>query len=473
MSDEIQFGELEESIPAQQRRPDQNKLFAVAAVGDPTARDLPIFVDLDVLIDMERHALADTTVELGGVMLGGQFEDAEGNPFVLASESLRAEHYESTKGSFKFTHETWAAITRQRDEFPDDLQMVGWYHTHPDWGVFLSGMDMFICDNFFNRPLDIALVIDPCRDDRGMFQWVVTDDGQQIRQTDGFYLFTSRLREAELIQFCELLQSENMSHDPRYASGGTQSSSPIVHIHDQRSSGNNIAGALAGAMMFQFLFLLVICWKVFVPSEEGKDAATKLSTAVEKLEALEKIESTRRAAAKDLWEVDLKVRAMDNALANAGKIEPGELTRAAATAVSTATLSEQVRTGAAQTISLNKALEKAEADRDEAVATTKRARESRAKTDAEAKVLAANNKELLAEVQKWKSDKASVAFKALMSDYRWLTGMALATLVLICGTIYATLSIRQASEASLDGPDERGSGPASDAPSWDSTEDSR
>jgi proteasome lid subunit RPN8/RPN11 len=40
--------------------------------------------------------------------------------------------------------------------------MVGWYHTHPDWGVFLSSMDMFICDNFFNK-LDVAYVIDPWR----------------------------------------------------------------------------------------------------------------------------------------------------------------------------------------------------------------------------------------------------------------------------------------------------------------------
>ena len=167
MDDGIQFGEVEEVSREKRLRPDQNKHYAIVEYESPREGELPVFVDLDTMRDMESHAVTDTSVELGGVLLGGQYEDEDGNPFVLVSDSLRAEHYEATKGSFKFTHETWTTISRQRDEFPDDLQMVGWYHTHPDWGVFLSGMDMFICDNFFNRELDVALVIDPCRGDRG------------------------------------------------------------------------------------------------------------------------------------------------------------------------------------------------------------------------------------------------------------------------------------------------------------------
>ena len=100
----------------------------------------------------------------------------QGRSFVVITDSLRAEHYENSKGSFKFTHETWSDITRKRDEFPADLQMVGWYHTHPGWGVFLSGMDTFICGHFFNKPLDVALVVDPCQQERAFFQWTTTGD---------------------------------------------------------------------------------------------------------------------------------------------------------------------------------------------------------------------------------------------------------------------------------------------------------
>ena len=104
MSDDIQFGDVEEAQPQKDLRPDRNRHFAVVAYGKPVERDLPIFVDLDVLLDMETHAATDTSVELGGVMLGGHYHDEDGKPFVVITDTLRAEHYESTKGSFKFTH---------------------------------------------------------------------------------------------------------------------------------------------------------------------------------------------------------------------------------------------------------------------------------------------------------------------------------------------------------------------------------
>src|SRR5205823_6671169 len=196
----------EQAAPARALRPDENRHYAVVAYGEPEPGDLPIYVDLDVLADMEVHARSDMSVELGGVLLGGTYEDESGQPFVVITDSLRAKHYESTKGSFKFTHDTWAAITRERDQFPAELKMVGWYHTHPDWGVFLSGMDMFICDNFFNKRLDAAYVIDPCRGDRGMFQWT-GNPRQRVRRTGGFFVTASRFRAAELEHYVAELSS--------------------------------------------------------------------------------------------------------------------------------------------------------------------------------------------------------------------------------------------------------------------------
>ena len=100
---EIEFGEIEAGQHARRLRPDRNRQFCVMACGRPADDDLPIFVDLDALGDMEAHALSETRRELGGVMLGGQYEDDQGRPFVLIADSLRARHYESTASSFKFT----------------------------------------------------------------------------------------------------------------------------------------------------------------------------------------------------------------------------------------------------------------------------------------------------------------------------------------------------------------------------------
>ncbi|NLX55846.1 MAG: hypothetical protein GXY58_12085 [Planctomycetaceae bacterium] len=215
MDSDIQFGELEETPRQQQLRPDQNRHFAVVACQNPAAGDLPIYVDIDVLRDVEAHAASNLEAELGGVLLGGQYQDDKGCAFVVISGSLRAEHYEHSKGSFKFTHETWAEITRQRDAFPDNLQMVGWYHTHPGWGVFLSGMDTFICSHFFNRPLDVALVVDPCQQERAFFQRT-TRGPRQTRLTRGFYLTGSHSRLPELQAYAAQLEGQIlMPGDPR------------------------------------------------------------------------------------------------------------------------------------------------------------------------------------------------------------------------------------------------------------------
>ena len=215
MSSEIQFGDVEQNEPQVAVRPDRDAHYCIAAVGDIDEQNLPIFVDLDVMRDMEAHAHTNTRVELGGVMLGKQCIDSNGKPFVVVTDSLRARHYEATRGSFKFTHETWSQITGERNRFHPDLEMVGWYHTHPGWTVFLSPMDLFICNNFFNRDLDVALVIDPCNDDRGWFQW---DETHQTQRTGGFYLTSIRYREHELNHFASLYNHEPiMNSDPRYS----------------------------------------------------------------------------------------------------------------------------------------------------------------------------------------------------------------------------------------------------------------
>jgi len=197
MVDEMEFGQVETPPPAQRLRPDRDGRYAVVACGIPLADELPIFVDVDTLRALETHAVSDTRVELGGVLLGGQHTDDQQRPFVVIADALPARHYESTLGSFKFTHETWAEFTRQRAALPGDWQIVGWYHTHPHWGVFLSEWDHFICAHFFSRPADVALVIDPCQGDRGFFPWVDLA-ARHTRRSGGFYVFASRRRAVEL-----------------------------------------------------------------------------------------------------------------------------------------------------------------------------------------------------------------------------------------------------------------------------------
>lgn len=263
---EIEFGEVEATSHERRLRPDRNRQFCVVACGRPGGDDLPIFIDLDALGDIEAHALSNTRVELGGVLLGGQYEDDQGRPFVLIVDTLRARHYESTARSLKFTHETWAEFTRQRAARPADLQIVGWYHTHPNMGIFLSEMDHFICEHFFGRSGDVALVVDPCQGQRGFFHWAGEVPDRTTR-TGGFYVFASRHREPELTSFAAYLEGKIMgASGPR--SGGIPVAgmpypvSPVPYV-DPRNAW--LGPVMLGMMFIQFLLLALLTWKTLTP----------------------------------------------------------------------------------------------------------------------------------------------------------------------------------------------------------------
>ena len=48
------------------------------------------------------------------------------------------------KAEVTFTHETWNKINAEMDSRFAHLAIVGWYHSHPDFGVFLSDRDLQI-----------------------------------------------------------------------------------------------------------------------------------------------------------------------------------------------------------------------------------------------------------------------------------------------------------------------------------------
>lgn len=318
MDSEIQFGPIEESQPRTGIRPDRDRHFQVVMVGN-VGDDLPIFVDLDTMREMEAHARTDTSVELGGVLLGYQREDAEGGPFVVVTDCLRAKEYQATRGSFKFTHDTWNQITRDRAQFDPDLEMVGWYHTHPGWGVFLSHMDLFICENFFQRPLDVALVIDPCNDDRGWFQWV-RGKSKTTRRTGGFFLMAHHARRDELEFFRRVLEGRAPAYlDPRYqekswagATAGLATWNDAVptlngeqETMDSRRWLFDIA--VLGSLAIQLCLVGLIAWRLLAPMSDeraGRDPQVG-SASIEQPALPEQIEQLAEQTRREVRESTL------------------------------------------------------------------------------------------------------------------------------------------------------------------------
>jgi proteasome lid subunit RPN8/RPN11 len=129
-----------------------------------------VYFSPEVHAALWKHAGEDTSVEICGVLVGTWHRDEVG-PFVKVVESIRGEGAETRFAEVTFTHQTWAKINAEMDTKFTDKKIVGWYHTHPDFGIFLSDRDRFIQEHFFSGPGQVAHVIDPVRRTEGVFIW--------------------------------------------------------------------------------------------------------------------------------------------------------------------------------------------------------------------------------------------------------------------------------------------------------------
>lgn len=122
-----------------------------------------------VLEAIRQHGEELPDLEVCGVLVGNVLHD-DGGAFLYVQACIRGEHADSRSAQVTFKAETWIHIHERMDQYPGQ-RILGWYHTHPDFGIFLSPADLYIHENFFNLAWQIAYVLDPVRSEDGMFLW--------------------------------------------------------------------------------------------------------------------------------------------------------------------------------------------------------------------------------------------------------------------------------------------------------------
>jgi proteasome lid subunit RPN8/RPN11 len=137
----------------------------------PVAKqELRVFVTEGAFDRAVERGGADTTREIGGVLVGELLKDKAG-PYLRVDATIDALHAEEKGAELTFTHATWDQIHADLEKSHKDKKIVGWYHTHPGFGIFLSDRDQFIHKSFFNLPFQVALVYDPKSREHGVFAW--------------------------------------------------------------------------------------------------------------------------------------------------------------------------------------------------------------------------------------------------------------------------------------------------------------
>jgi proteasome lid subunit RPN8/RPN11 len=126
-----------------------------------------LVINSDVLRRIRQHARSQSKTEVCGVLVG-----REQNGRLEIEACIQGVNAAQAGTHVTFTQDTWEHIYKIKDkEYPQE-RIIGWYHSHPGFGVFLSDHDTFIHQNFFSSPQQVAWVYDPHSDEEGCFGWV-------------------------------------------------------------------------------------------------------------------------------------------------------------------------------------------------------------------------------------------------------------------------------------------------------------
>lgn len=152
--------------------------------GEVEPDDVKVYIKQDVYKALEKLAASNTKKELGSIIIG-DYSQALGKTEVIISNYVEAKYTDASASTLTFTHETWNYIHSEHEKLYPDKKIVGWQHTHPNYGIFLSNYDLFIQENYFNLPFQVAYVIDPIQNIRGFFQW----KNGKIEKLKGYYIY--------------------------------------------------------------------------------------------------------------------------------------------------------------------------------------------------------------------------------------------------------------------------------------------
>jgi proteasome lid subunit RPN8/RPN11 len=138
--------------------------------------DIFLITHLDAYSAIHEHAVSSLPNETGGFLLGHvAFDERRGSWHIEVDETVPVDPLSQDPVHFSFT---WRDVDRVRCHRESQRKaLLGWYHTHPGLGIFLSETDLEKTHRMlFAEPFQLALVYDPVRGRAGYFFW----EGPQI-----------------------------------------------------------------------------------------------------------------------------------------------------------------------------------------------------------------------------------------------------------------------------------------------------
>lgn len=250
--------------------------------GEIESDDVKVYIKQDVYKALEKLSRSDTSKELGSILIGEHREEL-GKTHVIISDYIEAKYTDASASTLTFTHETWNYIHSEQERLYPDKKIIGWQHTHPNYGIFLSNYDMFIQENFFDLPFQIAYVIDPIQDLRGFFQW----KNGKVEKLRGYYIYD------DIGKPIELEQPESKKAAPSKSSKGSKAATAAIAV-------------LCAATVFLSCFAISLNRKYSEQSKKQDEMTDELARRdeiiSEQADTIEKLQNENAAGAAETSE---------------------------------------------------------------------------------------------------------------------------------------------------------------------------
>jgi proteasome lid subunit RPN8/RPN11 len=132
------------------------------------SRDYELYLTMNAFCEIKQHIgwgkrTDENRVEQGGILLGHAFRDSEKNlTYAIAEQAIPGMLAIGNAAYLEVTHETWKEMLDDVDRLGAQLQVIGWYHTHPNnLDVFMSGTDRATQERLFGNDWQFAIVLNP------------------------------------------------------------------------------------------------------------------------------------------------------------------------------------------------------------------------------------------------------------------------------------------------------------------------
>ena len=243
----------------------------------PADAEVVVMMRQNALRQIDDHGRSNVSVELGGLLLGNVYQH-EDRLYVDVEAALDAKSDKNGPVHFTFTADAWATAHKEREERYPHLKIVGWFHTHPNLGVFYSGDDVVVHTTAFSLPWHVGLVLDPVRDTVALFGWVEDHVAQEksIAPIQGWYEL-SDIDDGTVIPW---------KHRHEYGLSGMRRDALRSSYRPAEYGGALISdeegpiftdGFLTATAMFMALVGLVYTLLVYLPNQENGAVMTALN----------------------------------------------------------------------------------------------------------------------------------------------------------------------------------------------------